>query len=256
MQGKTIDIEQILSSKVYIGEKSLVNFGSPRQYIEPFLEKFTKAGLKLDFKVSVSERVANRESESETVNEAYGRVAIVAQLPVEFTKHNHNSNIGLVYALDTAKPTIRVYSGEEAWACTNLAIFGAKYVHEVPIMSGIESAYEKTFEYIEGLNEQLAKFQLIYEKMNDIQYNQEDINRTIGRLLRATNKNKAIGTTPIMSMVQDLDNPKSRYAITDGKTTQWNMYSAITDYVTNKVDIFEKATKTQLISNLFVHDNN
>jgi hypothetical protein len=254
MQAQDITLDKVLSSKVYLNEKSMVNFGSPRQYLEPFMEKLTKAGLNPSFTVNVSDRIANKETENENINEAYGRVLIQAKLPEAFTAHNHDSVIGMVYALDTAKPSIRVYSGENAWACTNLAIFGARYVHEVPIMSGVGSIYEKTMEFIDGLTAQLARFQTIYEAMNDKQLQNEEIDRTIGHLLREANRNKAIGTTPVLSAVQDLDNPKSRYSIIEGKTTQWNIYSALTQYCTDKVNIFEKANKTVLLSNLFVKD--
>ena len=142
-----LTLNKVLESKVYLSEKSMVNFGSPRQYIEPFLEKIERSGLNPTFKVSVSDRIANKEAESEVLNEAFGRVMVEAKLPAEFSMFNHDSVIGMVYALDTVKPSMRIYSGENARACLNLCIFGAKYVHEVPIMSGISSIYEKGLEY-------------------------------------------------------------------------------------------------------------
>lgn len=254
MQGPTIELEKVLNSKVYLNEKSMINFGSPRQYIEPFLEKIEKAGLKPRYTVNVSDRIANKEATNDVINEAYGRVVVEAKLPPEFSAFSHDSVIGMTYALDTVKPSIRIYSGESAWACTNLAIFGAKYVHEVAIMSGVGSIYEKTLEYIEGTAAQLARFQTIYESMNDRKLENEEIDRVVGHLLREASRNKAIGTTPVLSAVQDLDNPKSKYCIIEGKTTNWNIYSALTQYCTDKVNIFEKANKTVLLSNLFVKD--
>lgn len=252
MQGPEITLDKVLNSKVYVTENSQISFGSPRQFIEPFLEKFTRANLNVTFKTNVSQRVANKEAEGDVVNEAFGRVVVEAKLPAQYTVHAHDSVIGMVYSLDTLKPVIKVYSGQNAWACTNLAIFGARYVHEIQILSGYNGAYEKAFEYIDGVTAQLARFQQIYEAMNDTVLNNEQINEFIGKLLRECNRNKAIGTTPIMSAVKDLDDPKSKYAIQHGHTSQWNIYSAITQYVTDKVDILEKATKTSLISNLFV----
>jgi hypothetical protein len=253
MQGAELTLDKILSSKVYIGERSMVNFGSPRQYIEPFLEKLEKSGLNPTYTVNVSDRIANKEAESEVLNEAFGRVLVQAVLPAEFTMHNHSSVIGMVYALDTVKPSMRIYSGESAWACTNLSIFGAKYIHEVPIMSGISSIYEKSLEYVEGLAEQLSRFKTIYEDMTTRQYENEEIDRILGHILREANKNKSIGTTPVLSAVRDLDDPKSKYGIQDHKTTSWNILSALTQYCTDKVDIYERANKTVLLTNLFVN---
>jgi len=135
-----VSLDQVLNSKVYVKEDSLISFGSPRQYIEPFVEKLQ--GITNNFRVSVSDRVANKE-ESGSINEAYGRVLIEAKLPNEFCAYDHDSVIGMVYVLDTQKPTMRVYSGENAWACTNLSIFGARYIHQVELLQGNSSIYEK-----------------------------------------------------------------------------------------------------------------
>lgn len=250
-----LQLAEVLESKVYIQDKSQITFGSPKSYIEPFLDIIEKANLKVNYRVSVSERTANREAESEKINAAYGRVCIEAKLPEQYTVKNHDSVIGMVYALDTQKPTIRVYSGENAWACTNLAIFGARYIHQVDLMGGASSIYDKSLEFVEGIAEQLARFQRIYEYMNDTILVEDQIDKEFGRILRAANKNKFIGTNPVLSALKDLEDPKSKYAIKEGRTTQWNMYSALTQYVTDKVDILEKSSKTVLLSNLFVADN-
>jgi hypothetical protein len=249
-----LELDTVLNSKTYVGEKSYVNFGSPKQYIEPFLNKLSRFNS-IQYSVKTSDRVANKD-EDESLNVAYGRVLVEAKLPVEFTKQEHDSVIGMVYALDIAKPIIRIYSGQNAWACTNLAIFGARYVHQVDIMSGVGSIYEKSLEYIDGITAQLERFELLYNRMHETIFDNNGINRTLGYLLRAANSNKLIGTSPIISAMRDLDDPKSKYAIQDNKTTQWNIYSATTQYITDKVDILEKAQKTVMLSNLFAPDLN
>jgi hypothetical protein len=252
METQEIKLDTILSSKVYIHEKSQASFGSPNAFIEPFLEKFKD--INPTYRVAVSERSANKDSVSGALNEAYGRVLVEAKFPAEFTAYSHDSVIGMVYSLDTQKPIIKLYSGQNAWACTNLAIFGARYVNQVEILHGYSSIYEKALEYIEGMTNQIRKFKELHEKMNEKQYEGEEINTIIGHLLRESYKNKAIGTNPVLSALKDLEDNKSRYAIRDGKTSQWNVYSAMTQYVTDKSDISDKATKTVSISNLFVPD--
>ncbi|MFN7465268.1 MAG: hypothetical protein ACK53T_07785 [Planctomycetota bacterium] len=245
-----VSLDQVLNSKVYVKEDSLISFGSPRQYIEPFVEKLQ--GITNNFRVSVSDRVANKE-ESGSINEAYGRVLIEAKLPNEFCAYDHDSVIGMVYALDTQKPTMRVYSGENAWACTNLSIFGARYIHQVELLQGNSSIYEKAYEYVDSVTEQLHRFREIYERMNEKVYEGDDINRVVGYLLREGSRNKQIGTSAILSAVKDLDDNKSRYAIRENKVSQWNVYSAVTQYITDKVDIVDKASKTVVVSNLFIN---
>lgn len=249
---KVMQLDEVLNSKVYVHEKSKIAIGSPRQFIEPFLEKFVN--LQVEWKVEADNAVINKEQSSEVLNEAYGRVSIQAKFPQSYCAYEHDSTIGLVYALDTAKPNIRVYSGQNAWACTNLAIFGARYVHEVDIMGGFSSVYEKGLEYVDGLTKQLARFQTIYERMNDTFYQHEEIDKALGYILREAYRNKQIGTNPVLGAIKLLEDNNSRYAIRDNKTSQWNMYSALTQYVTDKVDIVEKASKTIMISNLFVKE--
>jgi len=252
MEAQEVKLETILNSKVYIKENSAISFGSPKQYIEPFLEKFEKTGA--TFRVGVSERVANKDAGSDTLNEAYGRVLIEAKFPTEFCAHDHDSVVGMVYALDTQKPMVKVYSGQNAWACTNLAIFGARYIHQVEILQGVNSIYEKSLEFIDGLTEQLTRFKNLYERMNNKIFTGDEIDTQIGYLLRESYKNKSIGTSPVISALQDLEDSKSKYAIRENKTSQWNMYSAMTQYVTDKVNIVDKASKTVALSNLFVKD--
>ena len=251
MQGLEIPLTELMESKTYIGDNTMIKFGSPQEYIEPFIEKFN-AVPGTEFIVNVSGRSANKENDSDKINQAFGRVAVIAKMPQQYCIHDHDTNIGITYALDIAKPVIKVYAGQNAWACTNLAIFGAKYVHSVDLMQNGPSVYPKIQEYLDSATEQLAKFQEIYERMNDRIFQGKEINEVIGYILRNASKDKGIGTTAVLSAVKDLDDTKSKYAIKEDKTSQWNIYAAITDYVTRKVDAFEKPSKTQLIGNLFV----
>lgn len=243
-------LEDVLKSKVYVNEKGGVNFHSPRQYIEPFLNKFKNiSGAQYDVKVSGS--VMNKE-EDETVNIAYSRIGVKVTLPEQYRSNEHNSVIGMVYALDVTKPIMKVFSGEDADFCTNLAIFGAQYFHSVEILAGTANIYERAGLYLEGVEKQLAEFQKVYERLNDTMYKGEDeINRIMGHILRKSYENKYIGTNCVLSALKDLENNKSRYAIKDNETSAWNIYSAMTQYVTDKVDIAEKPVKTVMISNLF-----
>jgi len=250
MEANILTLDQILSSKVYVKENSQISFGSPRQYIEPFLEKLKDTGA--TYRVAVSDRVANRE-ESGGLNEAYGRVVIEAKFPNIFCAHEHDSVIGMVYALDTQKPSMKIYSGQNAWACTNMSIFGARYVHAVELLQGTSSIYDKSLEFIDSMTLQVRQFSNIYERMNEKIYQGDEIDRITGYLLREGTRNKLLGTSPVLSAIRDLDDNKSRYAIKDNKTSQWNYYSALTQYVTDKVDIVDKATKSVLLSKLFVN---
>lgn len=243
-----LTLEQILNSKIYVKDGAGVAFQSPREYIEPFLTAVQS--LSPTFEVAISGRNANK-NEDNTINESFARVHVCAKLPNEYCVEEHNSVIGLVYGLDTQKPVMKVYAGRDAWACTNLAIFRADHVHQVELVQGTATIYEKAARFAELVPEHIQQFVQKVKAMKDRQYEGPEIDRVIGRLLRESLNNKFVGTTPVLAAVQSMEDAKSVYAIRENKTTQWNMYSAVTQYVTDKVDIVDKPTKTVLISNIF-----
>ena len=252
MNNEIITLDKVLDSNTYVKENSGLSYKAPREYIEPFIEKID--GLVKEYKVSVGARAANIDDEDKT-QVAYGRVLVEAKLKESYDIENHSSTIGLVYALDTQKPVFKVYSGRQAWACTNLCIFNAEHVYKSELLQGIQEIYTNARKYGETVEGQIAKFNERYTSMCNNEMTSDQIERAIGKLLVEFQSNKEIGTTALLSATKELYNAKSVYAINDGKTSEWNMYSAITQYITDKVDIVEKASKTLLISEVFKNLN-
>lgn len=243
-----LNLETILSSKTFVRDGAGVAFQSAKDYIQPFID--VVSNLNPTFEVAISGRNANK-NEDGFINESFARVHICAKLPDQFNVDEHTSVIGLVYGLDTQKPIMKVYSGRNAWACTNLAIFRADYIHQVELVQGTGSIYEKAKLFGTLVPEHVQQFAAKVSEMKKKIYEGREIDTVVGKLLRESINNKFVGTTPILSAVQALEDSKSVYAIRENYTTQWNLYSAVTQYVTDKVDIIDKPTKTVLISNIF-----
>lgn len=241
-------LENILDSKIYIKDNSAISFKSPEEYIQPFLD--VVAPLNPTYRVDVSGRSANKNTEDENVNESFARVLVEAKLPDQYNIEEHDSVIGMVYALDTQRPSMRVYTGRNAWACTNLCIFNAGHVHSVDLMQGTSQIFERAQVYASHIEDAIREFKERYDRMNEKVYSGDQIDYIVGHLLRNGLKDKYVGTTPILAAVKELEDNKSVYSIKDGKTSQWNIYSAITQYITDKVDIVDKATKTYRISEM------
>ena len=241
-------LEDVLNSNAFIKENSPIAFKSPEEYLTPFLEKVQH--ITTDFRVEVAGRVANNNEEL-GVQEAYSRVLVEAKLPAQYSLLEHDSVIGIVYALDVQKPIMKVYAGRNAWACTNLAVFGAKYLTECEFLKGIGACYEAAQNYATTIEEQLANFEKRYGRMISNEVKGQDIDKMLGYLLRESITNKTLGTSAVIAAARDLSDNKSKYAIKDNKTTEWNIYSAATQYITDKVDILDKATKTVVLEEVF-----
>lgn len=243
-------VQEILDTNTYVKDGSAISFKSPKDYIEPFIEKVSS--VVDNFVVSTSQRVANIDQEDKS-QESFARVLIEGYLPVspELKAIGHEPVIGLVYGLDTQKPIIKVYAGNKTKACTNLCVFNADFIHEAELIKGTESIYKNAQLYAQNYAEMNEDFLRTYNLMNETEYVGTEIDRMIGALLRESIANRAIGNTCVVSAARELYDHKSKYSIKENTTSEWNMYSAVTQFVTDKVDIIDKASKTLLISNMF-----
>lgn len=244
-----MELNDILNSKIFVAEKSAINFLSPRDYINPFID--VVSSLNPTYEVAVSGVSANKNQENNEINQSFGRVKIEAKLPIEYSIEEHDSVIGIVYALDIQKPIMRIYSGRNAWACTNLAIFNAEHLHTVELLQGVGSIYQKASSFTTSITTQIEQFANKVRTMKNIELSQKQTDEVIGNLLRKAIANKTVGTTPIISAAQSLYDKNGKYSMIDGKTTEWNIYSAVTQYITDKVDIVDKAFKTVHIGSMF-----
>ncbi len=244
-----LSLQDVLSSKIYIKNDGAIPFQSPEAYITPFLESVQR--LNPTFTVDVSGRTANKNTDSDSVNESFARIKIEAKLPIEYNVDEHDSVIGMVYGLDTLKPIMKIYSGRNAWACTNLAVFRADHLHQVEMLQGITSIYEKSKTYSEQVTDHIEHFARRIKEMKDKQLVGRQVDEAIGGLIRKSIQNKMVGTTPIMSAAQALYDKSSVYSLRDDRTTEWNLFSAVTQYITDKVDIIDKPTKTLYVHNMF-----
>ncbi len=248
-----MELKELFATNTYIKEGSGMIFRSPEEYIQPFMDLV--APLNAEIQVKVDSRVANTREDIGT-QEAYGRVAIIAKLPQSMDVLGHYNTIGMIYALDVAKPIMKTFTGLNAYACTNLCVFNANQVHTADMMQGVNSLYENVKTYSEKLDERIRDFTRWYNQMVDTHYDKPALHHVLGSLLCSSIQNKMIGITPISVATQDLLDNKSKYYANNGETTQWNLYSAITQYVTDKVNLLDVPTKTLAISELFNKLNN
>lgn len=246
-----LTLEDVCNTKVFVKNGS-IDFKSPREYIMPFVDQLSKLTDK--FIIRTSAAVENAEEASGVLNTSYGRVLIEAQLPENLCTEESGGVIGLVYGLDVQKPVMKVYSGQSVYACVNLCVFGAEHLTTTELLvDGSAKAYVAARQYTEDKEKEVERYLRVSGKLKEMELDKTNLDELIGKLLRESMRIKLVGTTPIISATKDLYDPKSKYAVREGVTTGWNVYNAVTDYISHKNDILDRAAKTVLLEQMFLN---
>jgi hypothetical protein len=234
-----MQLQELLDSKIYVKPNGGMTFKTPDEYLSPFIDMVSP--FTTDFRIAVDAESRNANEDS-TENVAYGRVVVEAKLPQAYTSLDHDTVIGIIYALDTQKPVIKAYTGQVAWACTNLSIFNADNIFEASLLANTNAVYDKLKRYTGKLNEGLEEWINIVNNLKTVEYNENALNEKIGYMLRKSQKQNF--TTAVIAATKDLDNAKSVYAVKGGTTD-------VTQYITDKVSIVEKPDRTLFAGSLF-----
>lgn len=244
---KTID--EILKSKTFVKEGSGAIFRSPTDYLMPFVDTVNNklSGYKITSKVSNA--VVNMNDDG-SENVSFGRVNIQADGPV--IDGISMPTIGIVYGLDINKPVIKVYTGTNVSACTNLCVFNPADLFQMEIMNNLERIYSLAEEYAEDISKKYEKYQKVIKELQSQEIDMMETQMLLGGLLMRGVVDGVLGTNGVVMGTRELMDKKSVYSIKEGVTTKWNIYNAITQYITDKVDILDKPSKTLRLSNYFI----
>lgn len=251
-----LTLQEVLDSKIYVKDTSGLVFRTPNEYISPFIDVVSK--ITTDFKVTVVDGSINQNEEGD-FNRAYSRVLVEAKLPAAYSyegetdRDSLDSKIGFIYALDLQKPVVKVFTGKDVRACTNLTIFNADHLYSQELTGNVAGLYKKAQGYIDTFNSDLEEFLQTMQILTSKTYTGKDLDELNGRMIRQTLKTPKLGTTPILQGIKELYEPKSIYALKDKTTTGWNYYNAITEQL-KKADITDKALKTVILSSLILEE--
>lgn len=267
MSTKILTIEDLESSKIYQSDSDVIRFEHPMDYLSPFIELFNSinptwniegqlGGVNKNKAVVVDDLVMPEE-----VNISYSRVLARAKLPEEYdinfeftNNYNHlTSEIGMVYALDGRNPEIKVYAGRRVTACINQCIFGADSILTINLLkSSKEAAYNQTRRYLETIE---ANNKVYLEKIHNLKERElsgSKLLERIGKIVWEAKKNPKLGIICASDMVTYIQDPKSKYALVDNKTTDWMLYNACTESL-KKSNILDEASKVLLLENVFIN---
>jgi len=251
MSIKDLTLDNVLQSKVYVKPNSSISFGTPKEYLEPFVELFDKETAPI-FRLKVADPVINAE-DSGLRNIAYPRVMIEADLGESI--EGFKSVVGLVYALDLQKPVVKIYSGYNVQSCINLTIFNTDNLAQQEILGDYKKLYEKASGFIQNKTAEAIEFKETLTKLQTTFLSESQLNQLIGKMIREASKLR-LGTTPIMQATKMLDDNSSQYYVRpDGQfsCSKFNVYNAVTHSITNSNDIVDRAIKTIQLSQLILN---
>lgn len=247
---KDLRVEEVLASKVYVKPGSAVSFGSPKKYLEPFVE-YAEAKA-MSFRVKVADPIINAEEEG-AMNIAYPRVMIEANLGSLI--EGFDAIVGMVYALDLQKPIIKAYSGFNVQSCVNLTIFNNDRLVQQELLADFNKVYNAVENFVNEKEDEVQTFNSNLIKLRESNLSENTFNELIGKLLREGSRSR-LGTNPILQAVKLLDDNASQYYVRQENKfncSKFNVYNAVTQTLTNSNDITDRANKTIQLANIILN---
>lgn len=250
-----LTLEHLLQGKATkIKEKE---FFTTKAYVEPFFDRMSKYTEEFIINVKPADQISltpNGEVNFDDI--VYNRVWIQAVLPDEYAYENHKKVISMLYALDTRKPVVKIYTGALNMACLNLCVFSPDALNVAELEPTTAINYSP-INLLMGMNDTIKS---TLEKLDKMTFNRNEIYEDLGLWIDRciTSKfNSGFGTVKIaesapVNVYKDLFyNEDSNYYTQGEKVDGFTVYNAFTDLITqDKKDLVNKFEKTLLIKEI------
>ena len=250
-----LTVEQLLQGKATkIKEKE---FFTTKAYVEPFFERMSKYTEEFIINVKPADQISLTPSGEVNFDDiVYNRVWVQAVLPDEYAYENHKRVMSMLYALDTRKPVVKMYTGALNMACLNLCVFNPDALN-VAELEPITAINYSPINLLMGMNDTIKS---TLEKLDKMIFNRNEIYEDLGLWIDRciTSKfNSGFGTVKIaesapVNVYKDLFyNEDSNYYTQGEEVDGFTVYNAFTDLITqDKKDLVNKFEKTLLIKEI------
>ncbi len=251
----SLTIEELLQGKKTIIKNK--EYFSTREYVEPFLDRMSKYTNNFIVQAKQPNQISITEHDNSNSNDIiYNRVNVEAILPDELCD-GHKKVVGFVYALDTRKPIVKIYTGALRSACLNLCVFNPEALQVCELQPETPINYK----FVDICMTMIEDYVVHINKLNEIVYTKEECFNTLGvwidkvintSFTSGIGKVKLSETTPIDAYKNVFYNEKSPYYTKESYTTGFNIYNSFTDILCNGVraDIINRFEKTFLVSKI------
>lgn len=187
-----------------------------------------------------SEKVTNI-NEDGSKNVSYGRLIMEQKIQLdELTSYT----VGMIYAFDTNKPIIKLYSGALVKACLNLCIFQAESILKFDYLNNPSGAVESFKIAAAAIQEKAQEAKRIIDNLKEIHFTYEIIKKVNAELLHRITGEKAIsGSTAILNGIKLQEDEKSRYFAKVNGLTAWDYFNSLTEYISDKASPLDQPEK-------------
>ena len=240
-------LEKIEESKIY--QCNGVTFRHPLEVASPFLKAFGEQ----DLYIQTDKDVVNVNDDG-SKNISYGRVLIQKV----FGQNEVNTTVGMIIAFDNLQ--VKLFAGAQVSACTNLCVFNSTWLINTKITSRLDSHinymenlvlgdgnlnWNKTIEEMvlsklhrDAVHKLHSQFILEHKKTKDkALYGESFTNKAFGDIL--------------------MEDSKSPYVMEGNYTSEWNVYNALTQQISDSKDILYAPSKSleayDMIKNLTIN---
>ena len=250
-----LTVEQLLQGKATkIKEKE---FFTTKAYVEPFFDRMSKYTEEFIINVKPADQISLTPSGEVNFDDiVYNRVWVQAVLPDEYAYENHKRVMSMLYALDTRKPVVKMYTGALNMACLNLCVFNPDALN----VAELEPTTAINFSPVNLLMGMTDTIKVTLEKMSKMTFNRntiyEDLGLWVDRCITAK-YNSGFGTVKIAesapinvykSLFYEED---SNYYVQGDEVDGFTVYNAFTDLITqDKKDLVNKFEKTLLVKEI------
>jgi len=240
------NLHEILESKSIVkGSSNDVPYPSAADLLNPIIDIFGSENL--SFFATHPESIGNDQNEILT---AYGRAGAIKTIEIN---EELNYSIGYMYALDLAKPVLKVFSGVNVKICSNMCIFNFSNMEKYEYMvTGKKGAIEKVKEYYNRVDADIENAKKIINDLRKMEFSEKEVQNLLGDFLTSFQvvKNYA-GVNCIANAAKLLKDKKTHYYY-ENFTSGWNIYNAITDYFGKKAHIIDHPEKVYFVYEKFV----
>ena len=213
-------IRQLLASNAPVRTDGFLTYPSPRDMFNQMAIRFQAEGLDLDelpCEVKMKAHKTSMVGDNNEMVQVYDRYSMQFTLPqsydVTVNGDRHSSVIGLVAAMDTDKPYVKFYQGNQNQGngvncCLNMSVFSATQIEELSLATpGFFERFNVIGRFFERIEENNREMVRILTEWDSVTYEGDQLNMVLGQLMRKIKSNRFSLITHLNTMVSLLESP-------------------------------------------------